>query len=185
MVVSSEGERRDRFEAIVADVYDPLQRYLRRRATADEAGDVLSDVLLTVWRRLGDVPEGAVLPWSYGVARRALSNHRRAATRHLKLVERLESERPLVVEDDPAGQLEDPELADALAGLPVADQEILRLWAWEQLEPREIALTLGSTANAVSLRLSRARKKLADALARQDPSTPGHIGDETAEENRR
>ena len=64
MVVSSEGERRDRFEALVADVYDPLQRYIRRRVAVDEAGDVLSDVLLTMWRRLEDVPEGAVLPWS-------------------------------------------------------------------------------------------------------------------------
>jgi RNA polymerase sigma-70 factor (ECF subfamily) len=176
-LVSSEGERRDRFEA--------LQRYIRRRAAADEAGDVLSDVLLTVWRRLDDVPLGAVMPWSYGVARRALSNHRRAASRHLRLVERLESERPPAQDDDPAGQLEDPELAAALAALPVADQEVLRLWAWEQLEPREIAMALGSTSNAVSLRLSRARKKLADAMARQDPSTAGHIGDETAEENRR
>ena len=184
-MVSSEGERRDRFEAVVAEVHDPLQRYIRRRITADEAGDVLSDVLLTVWRRLEDAPEGAILPWSYGIARRTLSNHRRAASRHLKLVERLESERALAREDDPAGQLEDPELVAALASLPAADQEILRLWAWEQLEPREIALALGSTANAVSLRLSRARKKLADAMTRQDPPTPGHKGDETAKENRR
>ncbi|MGH8948428.1 MAG: RNA polymerase sigma factor, partial [Acidimicrobiia bacterium] len=141
--MSSEGERRDRFESLVADVHDPLQRYIRRRVTADEAGDVLSDVLLTLWRRLEDAPEGAILPWSYGIARRTLSNHRRAASRHLKLVERLESERAPAQEDDPAGQLEDPELAAALASLPAADQEILRLWAWEQLEPREIALTLG------------------------------------------
>ena len=183
--MSSEGERRDRFEAVVAELYDPLQRYIRRRAAVDEAGDVLSDVLLTMWRRLDDVPEGAALPWSYGVARRALSNHRRAASRHLRLVERLETEPPPALDDDPAGQLEDPELAAALAALPVADQEILRLWAWEQLEPREIAMALGSTSNAVSLRLSRARKKLADAMARQDPSNAGHLGDETAEENRR
>ena len=182
--MSSEGERRDRFEAVVAELYDSLQRYIRRRVAANEAGDVLSDVLLTIWRRLEDVPEGAALPWSYGVAKRALSNHRRAAARHLRLVERLESE-PLPAADDPAEQLEDPELAAALAALPVADQEVLRLWAWEQLEPREIARALGSTSNAVSLRLSRARKKLADAMTRQDPSTGGHIGDETAEENRR
>jgi RNA polymerase sigma-70 factor, ECF subfamily len=185
VVVSSEGERRDRFESLVAEVHDPLQRYIRRRVAADEGGDVLSDVLLTVWRRLEDAPDGAVLPWSYGIARRTLSNHRRAASRHLKLVERLEAERTPVRDDDPAGQFDDPELGAALAALPAADQEILRLWAWEQLEPREIALALGSTANAVSLRLSRARKKLADAMPRQDPSSPGHIGDETAEENRR
>jgi RNA polymerase sigma-70 factor (ECF subfamily) len=183
-VVSSEGARRARFEAVVADIYDPLQRYLRRRAPGDEAPDVLAEVLLTVWRRLDEVPEEAVLPWSYGVARRTLANHRRAASRHLRLVERLETERPELA-DDPADSLKDPELTAALASLPAADQEVLRLWAWEQLEPREIAQVLGSTPNAVSLRLSRARKKLADALNRQDPSAAGHIGDETTEENRR
>jgi RNA polymerase sigma-70 factor (ECF subfamily) len=185
VVVSSEGARRDRFEAVVAELHDPIQRYLRRRAPADEAGDVLADVLLTVWRRLEDVPQDAALPWSYGVARRALANHRRAKARHLRLLQRLESERPPAFDDDPAASLEDPGLAEALAGLPVADQEIIRLWAWEHLEPREIAQVLGSTANAVSLRLSRARRKLAGAMARQDPTSPGHIGDETAEENRR
>jgi RNA polymerase sigma-70 factor (ECF subfamily) len=182
-LVSSETERRDRFEAIATEVYDPLQRYLRRRATADEGGDVFSEVLLTVWRRLDDVPPDAVLPWCYGVARRTLSNHRRAAQRHLRLVQRLESERETPSGGEPAESLQDPELAEALAGLPAADQEILRLWAWEQLEPREIAQVLGSTANAVSLRLGRARKKLAEALTRQDPSNPGHIGDRPAEEH--
>jgi RNA polymerase sigma-70 factor (ECF subfamily) len=53
------------------------------------------------------------------------------------------------------------------------------------LEPREIAQVLGSTANAVSLRLSRARKKLAESLTRQDGSNPGHIGGEPAEEQQR
>ena len=187
MVVSSATERRDRFEAIAAEVYDPLQRYLRRRASAEESGDVFSDVLLTVWRRLDEVPSDAVLPWSYGVARRTLSNHRRAAQRNLRLVQRLESERQPVSEGDPADAIEaaDPVLAEALAGLPAADQEILRLWAWEQLEPREIAHALGSTANAVSLRLSRARKKLAESLTRQDPPPPGHIEEEPAEEQQR
>lgn len=182
--MSSEGARRARFEAVVADIYDPLQRYLRRRAPAEEASDVLADVLLTVWRRLDDVPVGAALPWSYGVARRTLANHRRATSRHLRLVSRLETERPAVVAD-PADSLPDPELARALASLPAADQEVLRLWAWEQLEPRDIAQVLGSTSNAVSLRLSRARKKLTEALSRQDSSGGGHIADENTEEHRR
>ena len=145
--MSSEGARRGRFEAVVADIYDPLQRYLRRRAPEDQASDVLADVLLTIWRRLDEVPAEASLPWSYGVARRTLANHRRSAARHLRLVSRLETERP-VFAADPAELLEDPDLAVALASLPSADQEVLRLWAWEQLEPREIAQVLGSTANA-------------------------------------
>jgi RNA polymerase sigma-70 factor (ECF subfamily) len=51
-----------------------------------------------------------------------------------------------------------------LASLPEGDREILRLWAWERLEPGEIAMVLQVSPNAATLRLSRARRKLADAL---------------------
>jgi RNA polymerase sigma-70 factor (ECF subfamily) len=68
----------------------------------------------------------------------------------------------------------DPELTAALDALSADDREIIRLWAWEQLEPREIAPTLEITVNAATLRLSRARSKLANHLARQDPQPSGH-----------
>lgn len=183
--MSSESLRRQRFEAVAADVYEPLQRYLRRRSSPDDAADLLADSLLTIWRRIDDVPIEAPLPWCYGVARRTLSNHRRGAQRRLRLVERLETQTGPSLILDPIESLEDGELAEALERLPAADQEILRLWAWEQLEPREIAEALGSTPNAVSLRLSRAKKKLAEFLSRQDPPTPGHKGDRHAEEQTR
>ncbi|MGH8946958.1 MAG: RNA polymerase sigma factor, partial [Acidimicrobiia bacterium] len=70
-----------------------------------------------------------------------------------------------------------------LQGLSAADQEMLRLWAWEQLEPREIAVVLGLTPNAATLRLSRARKKLAEVLTRQDEGLVGHIGRRDPEEH--
>ena len=47
------------FEALVADVYVPLQRYLRRRTDGDTAGDVLADTLLVMWRRFDDIPADA------------------------------------------------------------------------------------------------------------------------------
>jgi len=42
-------------------VYEPLQRYLRRRTDAAAADDVLGDALLVMWRRLDDVPPDAAL----------------------------------------------------------------------------------------------------------------------------
>ena len=57
-----------------------------------------------------------------------------------------------------------PHLHDALAGLRPDDAELLRLWAWEQLTPAEIAVVLDITANAASVRLHRAKQKLADRL---------------------
>jgi len=179
--VKSELECRHRFEDLVGEVFDPLQRYLGRRVSVDDAADLLSETLMTIWRRLDDIPKESVLPWCYGVARRVLANHHRGRRRHLRLVARLESQRSPVAAD-PSDGFDDLDLADALGTLPEPDQEVLRLWAWEQLEPREIALALDTTANAVSLRLSRAKKKLAAALPRQDASTSGHKRDRHAEE---
>lgn len=75
---------------------------------------------------------------------------------------------------DPADGGGDPELEEALSKLSDDDQEVLRLWAWEQLEPREIAPVLDVSVNAATLRLSRARRRLADSLAGQNHPRSGH-----------
>jgi RNA polymerase sigma-70 factor, ECF subfamily len=163
--------RRRRFEELVAAVYEPVQRYLLRRCDPATADDVLGDVLLVLWRRLDDVPADAVLPWTYGVARGCLANSRRSAVRQERVVQRLAQARP---EEEPEP---DGDLAEALQALPEADRELLRLWAWEQLTPREIALALGISANAVSIRLHRAKQKLRDLLvARKNADGSGHSG---------
>lgn len=167
-------DRRRQFESLVETVYDPLQRYLRRRAGASDAEDALSEVMLTIWRRIDDAPAESPLPWCYGVARRVLANQRRGRRRHLRLVERIESEPGSRFVSDHAEGGPDPELAEALESLSDHDQELLRLWAWERLEPREIAPVLGVSVNAATLRLSRARARLADALMRQDRMPAGH-----------
>jgi RNA polymerase sigma-70 factor (ECF subfamily) len=165
------------FEAVVADVYGPLQRYLRRRTDAATADDVLGDALLVMWRRFDDLPPDAALAWCYGVARGCLANAVRGSERQLKLVRRIARE--------PVGQTEtdDPVLAEALDALPVGDLELLRLWAWEQLTPAEIAVALGITPNAASIRLHRAKRRLrSELLARKESATAGHPGERQGEE---
>lgn len=163
------------FEAVVAEVWVPLQRYLRRRADAATAEDVLGDVLLVMWRRRADLPADAVLPWCYAVARGCLSNARRGDERRLRLVHRIAEQPP------PSVPHEDPVLDAALARLPSADRELLRLWAWEELAPREIAVVLGITPNAASIRLHRALKRLRAALGK-DGGSPGHKQERQGEE---
>jgi len=182
--VNAELERRRRFEEVAAEVYEPLQRYLRRRASVDDADEVFGDVLLTIWRRLESVPSDAVLPWCYGVARRQLANKRRAASRHLRLVERIAAVGTPDQAFDPFDGAEHPELVAALGTLSDAERDIITLWAWEELEPREIAVVLDTSPNAVSLKLSRARAKLADRITRQTTSGAGHIPDASTEEHR-
>ena len=170
MVAEPDAGRRLRFERVVGSVYEPLQRYLLRRTDAATADDVLGDVLLVLWRRLEDVPDGEPLPWAYGVARGCLANARRSAARQERLVERIARERPAEPDDD-------DRLARALAALPEADRELLRLWAWEQLPPREIAVVLGVSTNAAMIRLHRAKRRLRALLVgRKDSHAPGHEG---------
>ena len=165
---------RRRFEELVAAVYEPVQRYLRRRTDPATADDALADVLLVLWRRLGDVPDEAPMAYAYGVARGCLANNRRSAARQDRVVARLAREpRP----DDDSPDPLDGALDEALAALPEGDRELLRLWAWEQLPPREIALVLGVSANAVSIRLHRAKQKVKELLdARKDGDATGQTG---------
>jgi RNA polymerase sigma-70 factor, ECF subfamily len=153
-----------RFELLYAEARDPLVRYLARRAAPDQVEDLFAETMTVAWRRLPEIPAGAEIPWLYGTARRVLANHRRASGRFGRLVERLavlgrgEDDGPAV---PPVG---DPDLADALAALSATDAEILRLWAWEELAPAGMAVVLGISPNAASIRLHRAKGRLRERL---------------------
>ena len=167
------------FEAVFATVYEPLQRYLRRRVDAETADDVLGEVVIVLWRRRSDIPAHQPLPWCYGVARRCLANAIRGSERRLRLVRRLEVEasRPTT-----SGYTV---LDDALALQSPDDRELLRLWAWEQLTSAEIAQVLGITSNAASIRLHRAVKKVKKALEPgKTPVASGHSQGRQGEEAR-
>ena len=160
----TDAGRRARFEAVAGLVTEPVRRFLARRTDAETADDVLADTLLVCWRRLDDVPDGdEALPWAYGVARHALANAERSARRQRRLAYRI------TVVDPPsetAAEEEQPDdrVALALARLRPDEAELLRLWAWEQLGPAEIATVLDLTPNAVSIRLHRARGRLKEIL---------------------
>ncbi|MFC3573640.1 RNA polymerase sigma factor [Streptomyces yaanensis] len=164
---------------------EPLHRYLLRRTSADMVDDILAEAMLVLWRRIDDVPglgsapgslpdPDDVLPWCYGVARGCLANARRADGRRLRLVERLMRTQ----EQRPAGVADHSDLHAALATLGALDREVVRLWAWEELAPRQIAEATGLTSNAVSIRLHRAKKKLAEQLRRKHDEPSGHKRDE-------
>ena len=156
-----QGGREERFTALASLVSEPLRRYVGRRTDPDTAQDVLADALVVLWRRLEDVPTDNPLPWCYAVTSGCLANATRAAYRQRRLVERLSLVRSRA-SFEPV--LDDADLYDALGRLPERDRELVRLWAWEQLAPHEIAVVLGVTPNAVRIRLHRARAKLGQHL---------------------
>lgn len=157
----------ERFRRLFDDAYRPLLAYaLRRTGNPSDAEEVVAETLLVAWRRRRELPAGEeAVPWLYGAARRVLANQRRSQARRRRL------ERLLQPLTRSATETHEPPVVDAVVAatqrLPSADQEVLRLAAWEGLSHAQIATALGCTDNAAALRLHRARRRLRAELEKE------------------
>lgn len=145
--------------------FDDVWRFARRRcATTEDADDIAAETFAIASRRADELPPGRERLWLFGVARRVLANQRRSTARREGLRARLaeDGQGPAPLPADERG--EDAGLWVALAALSPEDREVLLMRAWDELAVQEIAVVLGCTPNAVSLRLHRARGRLRDAL---------------------
>jgi len=151
------------FERTSARVYS----YVRRHCDDAECDDVVSEVFLVAWRRLGDVPSDAV-PWLLGTARHVVGNHWRSRDRRGRLETELRGVRQLATESDPAGlTVERAAMLAALATLGANDRELLLLVGWDGLDAAGVAQALGCSGTAARARLSRARRALESAFDRE------------------
>ena len=147
---------------------------LRRCEQRADADDVVAGTFAVAWRRFADAPDEELrLAWLCAIAARVLANQRRSLRRLAALQTRLRAV--------PAAAQEEGELQDVVAALKQVrrdDEEVLRLAAWEGLTNAELAVALGCSENAATIRLHRARKRLAEQLAKEEPAA-GHsvVGD--------
>lgn len=160
--------------------------YARRRVdSAEDAEDVVVEVFSTAWRRRDVVPDEP-LPWLYATAANVIAHVIRSEARRTRLGARLASVTPLHGEGtDPADAVVAAAdarglVAAALDDLAESDAELLRLWAWEGLEPAEIAEVLGCSPGTARTRMHRARARLRAALVTRGASGPGVDGPGTA-----
>lgn len=165
-------DREDRIAELYERYSPQIAAYARRRASLDEAADVVSETFLVAWRRSEEIPaEPDSLPWLYGVARRVLANQRRSTQRRGRLWQRLSTQ--FAEHDAPIAAVEDcggfEVLGRALGELSDDDAEILRLVAWEGMSPTQVAAILDIEPNAARQRLHRARVRLRRRL---DELTP-------------
>ena len=175
--VQSVGVDGDRFRSLFELHLDPVWRFARRRCgTAEDADDIVAETFAVAWRRRAVLPAAdEVGLWLFGVARRVLANQRRTAERQGRLHLRLAS----VAATEPSeGAPADAKsghrqlLADALTQLEADDYELLLLRAWDGLAVQDIAVLLGCTPNAASIRLHKARRRLATLLeAKESPAS--------------
>ena len=151
------------FERAYSQHLPAVSGYLFRRVERQHVEDLAADVFAIAWRKRASVAEGEELPWLYRIAANVVSNHRRKQARGIALIAAL---RPA----DSAPSAEDIVIADAsLAAawrqLRPAERELLTLALVEDLGPADLAVALGVSVNAATIRLHRARGKLAALLA--------------------
>ncbi len=160
----------ERFEALYAAHAGAVLSYARRRAVPADADDVLAEVFLIAWRRLGDVPTPQERIWLLGVARRVLANQRRSSTRQGAVRDRLATDHDRLAPPPPFPDAGETRLGRALTSLSDSDRDLLLLLAWEGLTNVEAAEVLGVAPRTLRVRLHRARRRLAAELAREGSS---------------
>ena len=186
-------DKERRFAALYQAYYRPILAYaVRRVEAAEDAADVVADVFTTAWRRIDELPDApADRLWLYGVAQRVVAGRRRSARRLGRLIARLRADsstRPLSQpgpgqpgpgQPGPGqpgrGQ---PGLRDAMSDRVLAalgrlsdrEREALQLVLWEELSHADAAQVLGCSANAVAIRVHRAKARLRGELSATEPS---------------
>jgi RNA polymerase sigma-70 factor (ECF subfamily) len=135
-------------------------------ANAHLAEELVQDIHLALWRALPSFRGNASLRTFVAriATNRAITHVARAV--RLPGTAELDPEFPASAADPESQALssnEQSRLAAEVRGLPLAYRQVTGL-TLEGLTPAEIAETLGITANAVAIRLSRAKEMLRDRL---------------------
>lgn len=174
----TEGERNARFEAVYLASFSQILGYAVRRCDCPEdAADVVAETFAIAWRRIDAVPAGdEARLWLYGVARNVLANHRRGLVRQRAVSAALAAQVTRLYEPSAEDRAQLGVIGQVFRELPVEDQELLALVAWEGLDHGEIARVLGCSRNAVRIRLHRARGRLTRIFARAGVPMDGAVG---------
>lgn len=148
------------FDSFAADVY----RYVHRRTLQDDAEDIVAEVFLLAWRKLADIPDGFERPWLYRSAWNLLANSRRKRTE----LPFAELPREPHMDDIADVVVDDHGLRRAWQSLSERDQELIRLASWDGLDSKALAAVLSLSVGGATAALSRARERLAVALAHEN-----------------
>jgi RNA polymerase sigma-70 factor (ECF subfamily) len=170
--VKAVAERRDRaaFARIFAHYGPRVKAYLRRLGASDAvAEDLTQEVMLTVWQRAGQFDRTRAAPstWVYTIAR----NKRIDALRRERRPD-YDLDDPALVDDEAAprgDQFAETEQArravmQAVAKLPSEQEQLLRIFYFEEKSHSLIADELGLPLGTVKSRLRLALAKLRHML---------------------
>lgn len=150
--------------------------FVRRRADATTAQEVVADTFLVAWRRFAAVPQDP-LPWLLGVARNTLMDQNRRNRRLGDLTDRVASLERSAGHAPGADSrlLEREQMITALADLTALEREALLMVAWDGLTNTQAAQVAKCSVRAFEVRLSRARARLSRTMqtSSEDPLSWG------------
>jgi RNA polymerase sigma factor (sigma-70 family) len=179
-VIADSLARPQAFATIFDRHFDAVHRYLARRAGSGRADDLAADTFTVAFerRRTFQASAGSARPWLFGIATNLLRNDWRAEQRAHAAVAQLshraaagETGTRLYADPGDVGT----ELSATLAGLEPQHRDVLLLYAWEGMSYQEIAVALGVRVGTVRSRLSRARRRLREALAAEGTSDSSEV----------
>lgn len=152
------------FSPLVAKYLGPIRRYFRHRlADPERAEDLAQETFERAFRAL---PTFQPTNASYQTYLLHIA--------HNLLVSEYRRQTPSTFSEEPTGQFwvnrleAKDEVERAMVGLEPRDREALRLFYEEGYSAREIGTQLDVSENAVKLRLSRARRRMAERMRRED-----------------
>lgn len=151
------------FERQFAEHSEAIVRFLYRRGAYNDAEDLAAETFVVLWKKKEEVPDGAELPWLYKTAGLTLSNWYRKK-KSLPLGDNQETLDSTDFDDPAHKVLDSVSMRQALSELSARDREILLIVAWEGLSGQDLADYLGVRRSAADAALSRARKRLEEAM---------------------
>lgn len=162
------------FTELVRDHGDPVRAFVWRRAGGLDTGvsdpdDITAEVWAIAWQKREAAPEpadpAAIRAWLFKIARLTVANHIRKTVGRRSRVAWIGGGDSASAE---AIVLADEDLHAAFNALSPGEREVMALSVWEDMSPSHIAEVLEITPNAVSVRLFKARQKMAAALVERN-----------------
>jgi RNA polymerase sigma factor (sigma-70 family) len=162
------------FGALYARHVAEIHRWFSGRI-AWAASDLTAETFARAWlnrKRFGDPGNGSALPWLYGIARNLLAEAARRDRIETRARVRLGLPTNLCEEDGytEVEQRLSPRraLARQVGHLPAHERAALRLRIVEELSYEEVARRLSISQPAARLRVSRALRRLAQSVSKEE-----------------
>jgi RNA polymerase sigma-70 factor (ECF subfamily) len=121
--------------------------------------DLTQDVFVKIIKYKASYKDGNFAAWIYTIARNIFSNHyQKTKKERSNLID--DEVTPEVILASKSNKEELDYLQKALLRLPISDRELIIMHRFQEIKYNQIAVIMGSTENAIKVKVHRAIKKL-------------------------